>query len=88
MSRLGSRWWESFNEHALAGERRGTRPVYRWIYAGFGLIFSVTFVVLVRAVHSLVHCSYNKVMHRFAAYVAGALVLWAMWARLAWHLLA
>ena len=33
-----------------------------------------------RIVHSAIQCSYNKVMHRFRAYVAGAAVLWALWA--------
>ncbi len=36
-----------------------------------------------RIVHSAIQCSYNKVMHRFYAYVSGGLVLWLLWARLA-----
>lgn len=44
------------------------------------------FVVL-RVVHSAIHCTYNKVMHRFSAYVAGGMVLWALWGVLAWELL-
>ncbi len=39
--------------------------------------------VAFRAVHSLVHCTYNRVMHRFSAYLVAALALWAMWVRLA-----
>ena len=35
------------------------------------------FVVL-RAVHSFIHCSYNNVMHRFMAYLASSLALWIM----------
>ena len=31
-----------------------------------------------RVVHSLIHCSYNKVEHRFAAYIFAAVALWAM----------
>jgi len=31
-----------------------------------------------RAVHALIYCSYNKVMHRFIAYFTSALILWAM----------
>ncbi len=31
-----------------------------------------------RVVHSLVHCSYNKVEHRFAAYMLSAIALWVM----------
>ena len=44
--------------------------------------------VALRALHSLIHCSYNKVMHRFQAYLLGGLVLWAMWGVLAFGLLA
>jgi hypothetical protein len=36
-----------------------------------------------RAVHSLIHCTYNKVMHRFAIYLLGALALWVMVVRAA-----
>ena len=43
--------------------------------------------VLLRIVHSAIHCSYNKVMHRFTAYLAGGLVLWALWGVLAIGLL-
>ena len=39
--------------------------------------------VALRIVHSLIHCGYNKVMHRFRAYLIGCLVLWALWAVLA-----
>ncbi|HEY6940845.1 MAPEG family protein [Dokdonella sp.] len=39
--------------------------------------------VALRVVHSFVHCGYNKVLHRFGAYVAGAIALWAMWGMLA-----
>lgn len=45
------------------------------------------FVVL-RVVHSAIHLSYNRVMHRFAAYLLGALLLWVAWVRLGWQLLA
>ena len=36
--------------------------------------------VATRALHSCIQCSYNKVMHRFRAYVAGGLLLWTLWA--------
>ena len=39
--------------------------------------------VALRYVHSYIHCTYNKVMHRFQAYLLGGLVLWALWAALA-----
>jgi len=44
------------------------------------------FVVL-RVLHSWIHCTYNKVMHRFLAYLAGSVALWALWAVLAFGLL-
>ena len=31
-----------------------------------------------RVVHSLIHCTYNKVVHRFAAYMLAAIGLWTM----------
>jgi len=36
-----------------------------------------------RVVHSLVHCTYNTVMHRFALHATGAVVLWVLWGYLA-----
>lgn len=50
------------------------------------LIMAWLFVVL-RLVHSLIHLSYNRVMHRFIAFSTGALVLTLLWLRLAWHIL-
>ena len=35
-----------------------------------------------RAVQAAVHCTYNKVMHRFIAYLAASIVLWVMLVRL------
>ena len=46
------------------------------------LLLASGFVVF-RVIHSLVHCSYNRVMHRFSAYMISAILLWAMWAMLA-----
>lgn len=43
--------------------------------------------VALRFAHSSIHCGYNKVMHRFAVYLAGASVLFVLWGRLAWGLL-
>jgi len=36
-----------------------------------------------RVLHSAVHCSYNRVVHRFSLHVASTLVLFAWWAFLA-----
>ena len=41
--------------------------------------------VALRALHSLIQCSYNKVMHRFAVYSLSCLVLLALWIVLALH---
>ena len=43
--------------------------------------------VLLRATHSLIHCTYNRVLHRFAAYIASCIVLALMWFRLALYIL-
>ncbi len=43
--------------------------------------------VALRALHSLIHCGYNRVMHRFTVYALGALCLWALLAVLALRLL-
>ena len=39
--------------------------------------------VALRIAHSAIHCSYNKVYHRFYAYFAGGLALWLLWVELA-----
>ncbi|MBD3670733.1 MAG: MAPEG family protein [Gammaproteobacteria bacterium] len=46
-----------------------------WIFVGF------------RILHSLIHCSYNHVMHRFTAYILSSVSLWGMWAFIAIHIL-
>jgi hypothetical protein len=52
-------------------------PSYLWLLWGF---------VAMRVVHSLVHVTYNRVMHRFAAYFLGGVLLWAAWLRFGWSL--
>ena len=42
------------------------------------MLLAWAFVVM-RIVHSAIQCSYNQVMHRFRAYVAGGLLLWTLW---------
>ncbi|MCX7555739.1 MAPEG family protein [Xanthomonadaceae bacterium JHOS43] len=37
-----------------------------------------------RVAHSVVHCTYNRVMHRFATYALSTLCLWALCGRLAY----
>nr|WP_298123125.1 MAPEG family protein [uncultured Pseudoxanthomonas sp.] len=46
------------------------------------LVLAWSFVGL-RAVHSVVHCTFNHVMTRFVAYALATLVLFAFWVRLA-----
>lgn len=55
--------------------------------AGIAVLALAWSFVALRVLHSAIHCSYNKVMHRFQAYVAGGIVLWALWAVLAIGLL-
>lgn len=50
------------------------------------LVLAWLFVAL-RAAHSLIHCSYNRVIHRFYAYLAGGIVLWLLWGVIAFDLL-
>lgn len=35
--------------------------------------------VVLRALHSLIHITYNRIVHRFAAYAASTLLLFGMW---------
>ncbi|MET0204667.1 MAG: MAPEG family protein [Casimicrobiaceae bacterium] len=42
--------------------------------------------VAARVVHSVIHCTYNKVMHRLFAFLASLLVLWTMWGLIGWDL--
>jgi len=37
-----------------------------------------------RFVHSFIHITYNRVMHRFAVFIFSSFVLFAFWVRLAW----
>ena len=54
--------------------------------AALTLALAWTFVAA-RIVHSAIQCSYNKVMHRFRAYLVGGLALWALWAVIGVNLL-
>jgi hypothetical protein len=44
--------------------------------------------VFARVLHSAIHCSYNKVMHRFRAYALSVFVLVALWGVLGYGLIA
>lgn len=43
--------------------------------------------VILRVLHSAIHCTYNTVLHRFWLYFASCTALLAIWARLAWQIL-
>ena len=43
--------------------------------------------VALRIAHSAIHCTYNKVYHRFYAYFFGGAVLWILWAVIAYGML-
>ena len=44
-----------------------------WLYVGL------------RYLHSYIHCTYNRVMHRFGAFVLSMLVLMLIWLLVAWQ---
>lgn len=44
-----------------------------------GLVAAAWTYVGLRALHSLIHVTYNRVTHRFLAYVASTLLLFGMW---------
>jgi hypothetical protein len=53
--------------------------IYLWLAWGF---------VLLRYAHSLIHITYNRVLHRFFVYMASTLFLWALWIALAADIIA
>ena len=50
------------------------------------VILAWTFVAL-RITHSLIHCTYNQVMHRFLIYFSSCIILLLIWLRLAAYIL-
>jgi hypothetical protein len=50
------------------------------------ILLSWTYVLL-RYVHSLIQCTYNKVMHRFQVYLLSCVTLFLIWLRLASYIL-
>jgi hypothetical protein len=44
--------------------------------------------VIVRIAHSLIQCTYNRVMHRFTAYMISCIFLLVLWIRLGSYILA
>ena len=52
---------------AVSGLASPLQVALAWAYVGL------------RSVHSLIHVTYNRVLHRFAAYTASTLCLFLMW---------
>ena len=52
-----------------------------------GLVTAAWTYVGLRALHSLIHVTYNRVTHRFLVYVTSTLLLFGMWAVFAARLL-
>lgn len=44
-----------------------------------GFVAAAWAYALLRALHSLIHVTYNRVVHRFLVYVASTLLLFGMW---------
>lgn len=61
---------------ALTGQVTTVVLVLAWAY------------VAARVLHSAIHCSYNKVMHRFRAFALSVFVLLMLWAVLGYGLIA
>ncbi len=59
---------------AVAGVSDGIFVGLAWAFVGL------------RAAHSLIQCSYNRVMHRFSAYALATVVVFVYAGRLAWVL--
>ncbi|MEL6367542.1 MAG: MAPEG family protein [Pseudomonadota bacterium] len=41
--------------------------------------------VALRIVHSVIHVTYNTVLHRFWVYFASSVMLWSTWGVFVWH---
>ena len=50
----------------VVGQVDAMHTACAWVFLGF------------RVVHTLIHCSYNKVLHRFVVYILASLALWVM----------
>ena len=52
---------------AIAEAESATQVALAWLFVGL------------RAVHTFIHLTYNRVTHRFAAYVLSSIVVFVMW---------
>jgi hypothetical protein len=51
----------------------------------WGLLLLAWLYVALRLVHSIIHCTYNRVKHRFVVYLASMIVLFAIWCAVGAH---
>lgn len=61
--------------YALVAVAAGIGHVPAWLGVGAWVY------VALRVVHSLIHCTYNRVLHRLDAFMLGFALLVAMWLR-------
>lgn len=66
---------------ALCAVALATGLLPGWLQIGVWLF------VVVRVVHSLIQCSYNKVMHRFAAFLMSFFTVIVLWLAFGWSYL-
>lgn len=66
--------------YALVAFSLATRHWPEWLVAGAWLFAAL------RVVHSAIHCTYNTVFHRLAAFMAGFAVLVVLWVAFAFTL--
>lgn len=59
--------------YALVAVALATKQVTGWLVTGAWLF------VLLRYLHSFIHCTYNKVMHRFVVFGAGLFTIAVLW---------
>ncbi len=59
--------------YALAVMALATGHTPGWLVVGSWLF------VALRVIHSLIHCTYNKVMHRLSVFLASFIVVVALW---------
>jgi hypothetical protein len=52
------------------------------LYVGLAWAF-----VAARVAHTLIHVTYNRVIHRMRAFAASLAIVWTLWGRVAWDLL-
>jgi hypothetical protein len=59
--------------YALVASALAVRNIPLWLVMGCWLY------VVLRVLHSVIQCTYNKVMHRFAAFVSSLVLLVILW---------